>query len=79
MDDIEAKKQLLLDTLRKLGAGDFHGRHTIAGALGKARLNVAETTLLDVLVQQGVLERRLVPTDRAQFNRYEYRIVQKGE
>jgi hypothetical protein len=73
---VEDKARILLDTLRKLGVGEWHSRSTIAGAMGKPRLNVSESTMLDVLAMQGAIERRLAGTDRPNFNRYEYRIME---
>ncbi len=70
---IEERDAILLNTLRKLGAG-WHDRAEIAEALGKARLNAADVLVLDVLAREGVIEKGMAPTGLITVSKWQYRI-----
>jgi hypothetical protein len=64
--------QQLIEVLRALGDG-WHSRSEIAAYLQKSKLNPSETTALDLLASQGVIEGQLAQGSRPNVNQYLYR------
>jgi hypothetical protein len=74
---VEERNAVLIEALRKLGAGAWHDRAAIAEALGKSRLNPADILALDVLASQGAIEKGMEPTELITVSKWMYRV--KGE
>lgn len=70
---VEERDAVLLNALRKLGAG-WHDRRSIAKALGKTKLSPADTLALEVLQRQGVVEIGMAPTGLITVSKWQYRI-----
>jgi hypothetical protein len=72
---IKAKQQAMLDTLRAMGSDQWVSRSDIAAHLHKNRINPSEAAMLELLVEQGVLERRSMPSKVEHINMTVYRIA----
>lgn len=72
---IEDKAQDLLNALTSLGDG-WHTRAQLAAKLGKNQLNPGDITLLDLLVNQGKLDREARQGSRTNLSQWVYRVKQ---
>jgi hypothetical protein len=70
---LSEREKVLLEALESLGPG-WHSRAELAANLNKKRLNGAEVMLLDVMTEQGRLERKLIPGGLPHLQQYVYRI-----
>jgi len=70
---ISAKTAEMLDVIRRCGPG-WHSRSEIAAQLGKNRLNAAEATILETLVESGQVEAEQHEIETNIPLRWEYRL-----
>lgn len=63
----------LLGAFEALGKG-WHSRQEIADHLGKNKLSPADTTLLDAMVDKGLIEKSMAQTALVTVNRWQYRV-----
>lgn len=73
MQGLSDKQRTMLDALRGCGSG-WHDRKELAAALGKLQINPAEMVILDLLAEQGLIEKRFAPGTQEHINRWVYRI-----
>lgn len=73
MQGLSDKERVILDALRACGSG-WHDRKELAVALGKLQINPADMLILDLLADQGKIEKRLSPGTQEHINRWVYRL-----
>lgn len=61
----------MLEVLSAMGA-DWYSRTEIATYLGKNKLAPFDIAVLELLAEQGIIKRRLVPSNKENVSRVEY-------